>query len=154
MKWVHTKKVIIIKWVCCNGSVYPCTQTEEYYIHIYVQTVCLRYQTTRTTSLANPPIQTTPPGTPFTVPLHGILPEHGPTICYAYVYIYVYGPACPCCRHNHREHCTDASIALPFSHQVSNPCALIGIHSSVLAAVFDLIRLTYFRLDLTHLFSV
>ena len=47
----------------CNGSIYPRTQTEEQYVHTYGQTVYLQYQTTRTTSLANPSIQTMPPGT-------------------------------------------------------------------------------------------
>ena len=69
----------------CNGSVCPCTQTEEWYVCTCGQKVYLRYQTTRTTSLANLLIQTTPPGTPFTASLHGILPVHGPTPRYGYV---------------------------------------------------------------------
>ena len=64
----------------CNRSIYPCTQTEEYYVRAEGQTIYLQDQTTRTPSLAKPPIQLTPPGTPpFTAPLHGILPGHGPT---------------------------------------------------------------------------
>ena len=51
----------------CNRSVFPCTYTEEWYVSTYSQSVYLRYQTTITPSLANPPIIETSPGTP----LHG-----------------------------------------------------------------------------------
>ena len=52
----------------CNGSVCPCTQTKEYYVCKYGQTVYLQDHTTRTLSLANPPILTTPLGTPTPCP--------------------------------------------------------------------------------------
>ena len=52
----------------CNGSVCPCTQTEETYVCTDSQTVYLRDQMTRTPSLANPPILTTPPGIPASRP--------------------------------------------------------------------------------------
>ena len=48
----------------CNGSVCPCSQTENWYICTYGQTVYIRDQTTITPSLKNPPIPTTPPRTP------------------------------------------------------------------------------------------
>ena len=54
----------------CNGSVCPCTPTEEQYVRTDDQTVYLQYQTNRIPSLSNPPIQTTPPGTLFTAALN------------------------------------------------------------------------------------
>ena len=54
----------------CNGRVYTCVQAEKWYVPTEGQTVYLRYQTNRTPSLDNPPIQTTLPRTPFTAPLH------------------------------------------------------------------------------------
>ena len=53
-----------------NWIVFPCIQTEEYYIRIDVRTVYLQDHMTRTPSLANPSIQMMPPGTPFTALLH------------------------------------------------------------------------------------
>ena len=52
-------------WVC-NGGVCPCTQTYEYPIWTVSQTIYLQYQMDQTSSLANIPVQTTPPGTPVT----------------------------------------------------------------------------------------
>ena len=52
----------------CNGSVCPCTQTEETYVCTDSQTVYLRDQMTRTPSLANLLILTMPPGTPSSQP--------------------------------------------------------------------------------------
>ena len=57
------------------------------------QIVYLWDQTTKTPSLANPLIRTTPPGTLFAAQLHGILPEHGPNLCYGYIYVYIYSPS-------------------------------------------------------------
>ena len=78
----------------CNRSVCPCIHTEEYYVLTDNHTVYLQYQTTRTPSLANTPVRKTLPGTPFTSPLHIILPWHGPTLCsgygYGQGYVYVY----------------------------------------------------------------
>ena len=53
----------------CNGSICSCTHTEEYYVSTYSKTVYIRYQTTKTLSLSNPPIQTTPPRNPSLDPL-------------------------------------------------------------------------------------
>ena len=57
-------------------------------------------------------------------------------------------------RHDHCEHCTAASRALPLPHLVSDAISIIDIRSSVLAAISDWIRLTCFRFDLTHLFLI
>ena len=67
------------------------------------------------------------PGTPFTSPLHGILPRHGPTLFYGYVYIYVYfyDPVHLRRHCNHRKHCTSASREFPPSHQVSDASPVI-----------------------------
>ena len=48
----------------CNGSACSFNYTEEQYVCTDGQTVYLRYHTTGTPSLANPPIQMTLPGTP------------------------------------------------------------------------------------------
>ena len=126
-----------------NGSVCPCNQTEKQYIRTDGQTVYLRDHMTRTPSIANSPIQKTPAGTPSLFPLHGILPGNGPTLRYRYIYVYVYGPVHLWRCHNHRDHCTSASISLPLLHQIFDASAIIGIHSSVLAAVSDWIRLIF-----------
>ena len=60
----------------CNGIVFPCTHTEEYYVCTYCQMVYLRDQMTRTPSLSNPPIGTTPPGTPKKEPLGIFTPKY------------------------------------------------------------------------------
>ena len=99
---------------------------------------------TRTPSLANPPIQKNPSGIPSTAPLHVILPGHNPTLRYSYVYVYVYIPVHLRHRHDHCEHCAADSRARPFSHQVSDASAIVGIRISVLAAVSDWIRLNCF----------
>ena len=59
-----------------DESVCTCTQIEEYCIRRNVHTVYIKYQETRTPSLANPSIQTMPPGT---TPLQGPVtwnPDH------------------------------------------------------------------------------
>ena len=141
----------------CNRSIYICTQTEEYYVCRNVKTVYLREQTTRTPSLANLPIQTTPPGTWYKAPLHGVLPVlwtcyvYIYVYVYVYIYVYVYGygyvyayiPMCLRLRHNHHDHCTALSRARQCSYQVSDANAIIGIRSSVMSAVSDWIRLTF-----------
>ena len=48
--------------------------------------------------------------------------------------------------HDHRKHCAAASRAHPLLHQVLNASAIIGVGSSMLAAVYDWIRLTCFDL--------
>ena len=69
-KWT----VMLDKKRRCDKSVCTCAQIEEKYVRTDNQTVYLQDQTTRTPSLANPPIQTTLTGTPFTSPLQ---PEYG-----------------------------------------------------------------------------
>ena len=46
----------------CNKSIFPCTQTEEYYVRTDVQMVYLQDHTTRITSFVNLPIQQRPQG--------------------------------------------------------------------------------------------
>ena len=58
----------------CTGSFCPCTHTDKYYVRTDGQTVYLRDQKTRTPLLANPPIQTTPPGNLFNALLHRLDP--------------------------------------------------------------------------------
>ena len=65
-KWT----VMLEKKRVCNMSVFAHTQTWEKYVHTDGQTVYLWDQTTRTPSLANLLIQTTPPGTLFMYLLH------------------------------------------------------------------------------------
>ena len=48
-----------------------------------------------TTLVTNLPLQTISPGTLSTSSLHGILPWHGPDICYVCVYIWVYAIVTP-----------------------------------------------------------
>ena len=66
--------VIGYSWMRRKGYVTVASvHAPRYRISIYVQTVRrsnIRDQTTRTPSLANPPIQTTPQVPPFTAPLH------------------------------------------------------------------------------------
>ena len=108
----------------CNGSLCPCIHTEELYVRTDNQTVYIQDQTTRTPSLANPPIRTTPPGTPFTDPLHGILPGYGPTL--RFVYVYVYETVRLRLHHNHCEQYTTASRDCPPLHHISNASPFIG----------------------------
>ena len=97
----------------------------------------MRYQTERTPSLANPPVGTTPPGTRFTEPLHGILPRNNQ------IYATSTSMVSTLLRgHNHREHSAAASRARQFSNQVSDARSIIGIGSSALTEVSDLIKLT------------
>ena len=89
--WYHQHTSLLnfennLPYYLCNGSIWPCTYTEEYYIQIDGQTVYLRYHMDQTPWLANPPVQRTPPGTCFLDPLHVILTGHGPYLCYVYVY--------------------------------------------------------------------
>ena len=105
--------------VVTGTSAHVPMQRNSMYIRKYGQMVYLQYQTTRTPSLTNIQIRTTPIGTPFTDPLHGILPRHDPTLLYVYVYVYVYvyiygygyvyGPTHLCRHHDNHEHCTAAS---------------------------------------------
>ena len=137
----------------CNGRVCPCTQVEEQYVRIDGYMVYLRDQTTRTPSLANPPIQTTLPDTPFLAPLHGILTKHCPTLRYGYVYGYgyIYDPVHFCRRHYHCKHCTAASRDRPPSHQVSDTSPVIGSSFAGHSFRFYQTQL-WFRFDQTHLF--
>ena len=93
-------------------------------------------------------IRMTPSGTPFTAPLHEILPGHGPTLRYGYVYVYVYSyfynPVHLHRRHYHCKDCTPASRYRMVSHQLSDNSPVIGIRSFASHS---------FRLDLTHDFQ-
>ena len=93
--------------------------------------------------------QQLPPGTRCTSPLHGILPVLRTRYVYRYNYGYIYGAVHLCCSHNRREHWTAASISRKSLHQVSGASAIIGIQSSVIAAISDRIQLTI--LDLIKL---
>ena len=53
----------------CSEILFPCTQTEEYSVWIYGQTVYLQDQMTQTPSLANPPLRTIPPREPLPGPV-------------------------------------------------------------------------------------
>ena len=125
----------------CNWSVCPCTHTEEYYVYTDGHTFYLQYHMTRTTSLANPIVQTTPPGTPSLATLHGILTNLR-TRPYSTLHIrlQLHLQSCYlCCHHNHCRHFTAASRTCTLLHQVFNASAVIVIPSSVLAVVSNLI---------------
>ena len=51
---VHRHDLTAHKNYLCNGSVSPCTRTEEYYIRTDIQTVYIQYQMSKTPSLVNP----------------------------------------------------------------------------------------------------
>ena len=53
----------------CNGSIYPCTHTEEYFVHTDGKTVYLWYHTSLTHSLTNMSVWTTTPSDPLLGPV-------------------------------------------------------------------------------------
>ena len=65
------RPVMLEKKRGCSGSICPCIQTEEYYVHTDVHTVYLQDHMTQTPSLSNPPIRTIPSGTRFLSPVTG-----------------------------------------------------------------------------------
>ena len=89
-KRTRNSAIMSVVLAACNGSVYTCTHTEEYYLRTDGQTVYLGDQMTIKLSLANPLIRMMPLGTLFTDLLYGILPIHISTLCYGYGYVYVY----------------------------------------------------------------
>ena len=102
----------------------------------------------RTPSLANPPVQMMPPGIRFAAELYGILPSHGPDLCYAYIR----GPVTP-----PMAQFPQALHLRVNSHQVSDTSAILIIDSSAIAIISVLTRLIvypFFRLDLTHHFQL
>ena len=98
----------------CNGSVCPCTHTDEYYIRIDGNTVYLRYQTYQITSITNLPLQKTPPGTTFSIPLHGILTKYG--LIYATLMSTLMSTSTVHQHHDHCEHSVAESTSHPLCH--------------------------------------
>ena len=68
------RPLILDKKRGCNRSVCTCTQTEEYSVWKYGQTIYIKDQMAWTISLTNTPVKTTPPGTPIRGPVTHALP--------------------------------------------------------------------------------
>ena len=109
--------------------------------------VYIQDQTSQTSSLANPPLQTTLPGIDFLAPLHGILYWCG--LIYA---THTSTPSVPW-RHNHHKHSYDASISIPLCRQLYNASTIVNIGSFNLDNVAYLIIFTVFYLIWLTLFD-
>ena len=69
----------------------------------------------RKPSMANPPIQSSPPRTRFTAASHGILPGHGPIPRYNYVCLYVFAYVYSLSRSPQALHCCIMSSLIVIS---------------------------------------
>ena len=136
---VHCHDLTAHKNYLCNGSVSPCTHTEEYYIRTDSQTVYIQYQMSQTTSLVNPKLQKTPPRDLLHVPITWNTAQSTPR---STLRLRLYPQSCQC--HNLRENSSAVSIARPLLFQVSNSSTLTGIRSYALAVFFGLILLTVY----------
>ena len=90
----------------------------------------------------------------LTALLHWTLPVLWTRYVYHYVYGYAYGPVHLRRRHDHCKNCTAASRARPELDKVSGVGTIIGIHSSMPAAVSNWIRLPIPDLIRLNCFSI
>ena len=98
------------------------------------------YQLTQTTSPTNPPLGTTPQGTPLsTALLHGIMPGRGPT---AYVYIYIY-VIITSSNFKIADITSVTSVSLPGMHYFSDAIDIIGMIISALLPISNCIQLNF-----------
>ena len=105
----------------------------------------------QTPSLANPPLQTTPPVTSSSAPLHGILT--GNSLIYVMPTSTTIFTSTIRQRRNDHEHFISVSISHPLCHQVSDASTIINIGSYTLVVVSDLIIFTVFDLIQLVLFD-